>query len=139
MKIEPYLHFAGRCEEATEFYRDALGAQVTTLFHLKNVPMEKRAHVPGADQMSDDAVIYAQLQIGESTLHLTDAPLEGQSGFDGFSLSLFAPDEIEARRLFAALADGGKIQTPLGATFFSPCFGLVRDRFGLNWRLSAAP
>ncbi len=138
MQIQPYLHFEGRCQEAVEFYRDALGAQVTTMFHVRNVPPDKRQHVPGAAALSDDNVIYAQVQIGDSVLHATDTPFEGQTGFAGFSFSLFASDQAQAARLFAALSEGGQVQVPLGPTFFSPCFGMVKDRFSVTWRLDAS-
>lgn len=138
MHIQPYLHYQGRCEEAVEFYQGALGAEVMALFHAKDVPDTAKKDVPGADQLAGDKVIYARLRIGDTILHATDAPCQGHLGFAGFSFALFAPDQAEAARLFAALADGGQVQVPLGPTFFSSYVGMVTDRFGLTWRLDAA-
>ncbi|MFO1119834.1 MAG: VOC family protein [Rhodospirillales bacterium] len=136
MKLQAYLFFEGRCEEAIEFYRHALGAKVGMLMRFNESPE------PPACEMPDDAgakVMHASLRIGETTVMASDGRCRGQPGFQGFSLSLTAADEAEAARLFAALADGGTVQMPLGKTFFSPCFGMVADRFGVSWMIYVEP
>ena len=134
MQVQPYLFFDGRCDEAVEFYRRALGAEVTMLMRFKDGP-EPGMGPPGAG----DKVMHGRLRIGETTLLVSDGRCEGRPGFQGFSLSLTVKSEAEAERLFASLADGGKVQMPMGKTFFSSRFGMVADRFGVSWMIYVAP
>jgi PhnB protein len=131
--MEPYLFFNGRCEEAIEFYRKALGAEVEMLMRFKDSPEPPQPglHPPG----SENKVMHASLRIGENTVMASDGRCTGQLNFDGFALSLRVKTEAEADRLFAALADGGRVQMPLAKTFFSPRFGMVTDRFGVLWMI----
>jgi len=135
--VQPYLFFEGRCEEAVEFYRSALGAEVEMLMRFKDSPdpHEPGMCAPGAE----DKVMHMSFRIGDTTLLASDGRCLGNPSFQGFSLSLIAPDEAEAERLFAALADGGQVQMPLTKTFFSPRFGMVADRFGVSWMIYVAP
>jgi PhnB protein len=131
--IQPYLFFGGRCEEALEFYRTALGAQVDFLMRYKESPepLPPGRLLPGFE----NKVMHATFRISGSTLMAADGCEEGQS-FAGFSLSLAVPTQAEADRAFTALSDGGKVKMPLTKTFWSPCFGMVTDRFGLGWMVS---
>jgi PhnB protein len=137
MQIQPYLFFDGRCEEAVEFYRRTLGAEVTMLMRFKDSPdpQEPGMVPPGAG----DKVMHMSFRIGETTVLASDGRCEGRPSFQGFSLSLTVPHEAEAERLFAALADGGQVQMPLTKTFFSSRFGMVADRFGVSWMIYVAP
>jgi len=134
MHIESYLFFNGRCEEAIEFYKRALGAEVVMLMRNKEAPEKPPPGMLPPD--SDDKVMHATLRIGTSNLMLSDGRCDGKPVFNGFSLSLDAADEAEAERLFNALADGGTVQMPLAKTFWSPKFGMVADRFGVGWMVS---
>jgi PhnB protein len=134
MQVQPYLYFDGRCEEAIEFYRKTLGAEVTMLMRYKDSP-DRAMVAPG----TEDKVMHASLSIGDSTIMASDGRCQGQPSFQGFSLSLTLPDETRAERLFATLADGGQVQMPLAKTFFSPRFGMVADRFGVSWMIYVAP
>ena len=137
MLIQPYLFFDGRCEEAIEFYRRALGAQVTARMRFKDSP---EPHQPGMCAAgSEDKVMHASVRIGDTTLLASDGRCEGRPSFEGFALSLTVSDEAEAERLFGLLADGGQVQMPLGKTFFSPRFGMVSDRFGVSWMVYVTP
>ena len=131
--IQPYLFFGGRCEEALEFYRTALGAQVDFLMRYKESPepLPPGRLLPGFE----NKVMHATFRISGSILMASDGCEEGQN-FAGFSLSLAVPTQAEADRAFTALADGGKVKMPLTMTFWSPCFGMVTDRFGLGWMVS---
>jgi PhnB protein len=131
MQVEPYLFFEGRCEEALEFYRQVLGAEVTFLTRFRESP-DPGMCPPGAE----DKVMHANVRIGDSTLMVSDSLCLGPPAFQGFSLSLALTDPAEAERIFAALADGGQVQMPLAKTFWSPCFGMVADRFGVSWMLN---
>jgi PhnB protein len=137
MQVQPYLFFDGRCEEAIEFYRSTLGAEVTMLMRFKENPdpVEPGMVPPGAEHK----VMHASFRIGDTTVLASDGRCLGRPSFQGFSLSLTVPDAVEAERLFAALADGGQVQMPLAKSFFSSRFGMVADRFGVGWMIVAAP
>jgi len=130
MHIQPYLFFEGSCEQAIQFYRDAVGAEVQMLLRFKDLPEGEPGMVPPG---SADKIMHASLQIGQSKLMMSDGRCSGTPGFAGFSLSLAVADDAEAQRVFAALEDGGQVVMPLAKTFFSPRFGMVRDRFGVQW------
>jgi PhnB protein len=135
-QVQPYLFFDGRCEEAIEFYKRALGAEVTMLMRVKECP---EPHAPGTlPPGSENKVMHAAFRIGGSTLLASDGRCLGRPTFAGFSLSLSAADEAEAERWFAALAKGGKTDQPLSKTFFSPSFGMLTDRFGVQWMIVVA-
>lgn len=126
--IEPYLFFEGRCEEAIEFYRRALGAEVTMMMRFKESP--DGAMCGSADP---NKIMHANLNLRGNTVMASDGRCSGKPNFEGFALSLAAATEAEADRLFAALSDGGQVQMPLTKTFFAPRFGMVTDRFGVTW------
>ena len=132
--VQPYLFFDGRCEEALEYYRKTLGAEVTALMRYKESPEPSMCPAGAGDK-----VMHASLRIGESTVLASDGRCEGQPTFQGFSLSLTVSAPAEADRLFGALANGGQVQMPLVTTFFSPRFGMVADRFGVSWMIYVAP
>ena len=137
MQVQPYLFFDGRCEEALEFYRTTLGAEVTMLMRVKESPdpIPPDMYPPG----SDDKVMHASFTIGETTLMASDGRAQGKPVFQGFSLSLSVPNDAEAQRLFSALGEGGQVQMPLAKTFFASSFGMVADRFGVGWMIIVAP
>lgn len=136
MDVQPYLFFDGRCEEAIGFYRDALGAEIEMLMRFKESPEPPPPGTcaPG----SEDKIMHASLRLGRATVMASDGTCAGKPDFRGFSLSISARDEAEANRLFTALADGGQVRMPLTRTFFSPCFGMVADRFGVQWMVIVA-
>ena len=136
MQVQPYLFFDGRCDEAIEFYRSALGAEVTGLMRFKDSPEPPQPGMipPGAE----NKVMHASFRIGDTTVMASDGRCLGRPNFQGFSLSLTAPDDAEAERLFASLAEGGQVQMPLNKTFFSSRFGMVADRFGMSWMIIVA-
>ena len=133
MLVQPYLFFDGRCEEAIEFYRTKLGAEVTMLMRFKDSPEPPQPGCvpPGAE----NKVMHSSFRIGDSTVMASDGRCTGQPSFQGFSLSITVSSEAEADRLFNAIADGGQVQMPLNKTFFSPRFGMVADRFGVSWMI----
>lgn len=136
MQIQPYLFFDGSCEQALEFYRQALGAEVTMLMRFKDCPEPPQEGMvpPG----SENKVMHAAFNIGGSMVLASDGHCGGQANFHGFALSLTVADPAEAERKFAALSDGGQVRMPLAKTFFSPSFGTVADRFGVTWMVYVA-
>jgi PhnB protein len=130
MKIQPYVQFDGRCEEAIEFYKQAVGAEVEMLMRWKDSP-DPTMRIPGAE----NKVMHSSIKIGESVIMASDGRNTGHPEFKGFSLSLIAADAAEAEKLFKALGEGGQVQMPLSKTFFSPSFGVVADKFGVSWMI----
>jgi PhnB protein len=134
----PYLFFDGRCEEALEFYKKALGAEVQMMMRFKDSP--EQAQCPGGTQPPADKVMHACVKVGNGVLMASDGmTANGKPSFAGFSLSYEAKDEADAQRRFNALADGGQVQMPLGETFFARSFGAVADKFGVSWMIIAGP
>ncbi|MGH7976958.1 MAG: VOC family protein [Limisphaerales bacterium] len=128
--IQPYLIFNGRCEEAVEFYRKALGAEIMMLVRFKDSP-DPGMVAPGAE----NKIMHTTLKIGGTIILASDGRCTGQMSFAGFSLSLAVKTTEDAGRFFAALSEGGQVQMPLAKTFFSPRFGMVTDRFGVSWMI----
>jgi PhnB protein len=115
MRVEPYVYFQGRCEEALEFYRGAISAEATVVARF------------------GDKVGHAEVRIGDTVVLASDGQGAGPAEFSGFSLSLTGSDDAEAERLFAALSDGGTVQVPMAPTPFASRLGLVADKFGVPW------
>jgi PhnB protein len=136
MKVQPYLFFGGRCEEAIEFYKQALGAEVLVLVRCKESPEPLPDHMmpPGYE----NKILHSALRIGETEILAADGP-PAPTTFAGISLSLDAGTPDQAERLFKALSDSGRVQMPLGRMFFAERFGSVTDRFGVSWMVVANP
>jgi PhnB protein len=130
--VQPYLFFGGRCEEAIEFYRKALGAELVMEARFKDAP---EPH-PGLPECFQDKIMHATLRVGDTLLMASDGRCEGQATFEGFSLSITVADEADADRVFAALGEGGLVTMPLEKTFWSPKYGMLQDRFGVSWMVS---
>jgi len=135
MQVQPYLFFNGRTEEALEFYRETLGAEILMKMRFKDAPDSP----PGAKPPAD-AIMHSCFRIGESQVMASDGmTCNGQPSFAGFSLSYEAKDPADAKRRFEALAKAGQVQMPLGETFFAEAFGAVADKFGVSWMVIAGP
>jgi PhnB protein len=128
MQVQPYLFFDGRCQEAIDFYHQVLGAEVLMQLAFKDSPVPTNQ-----PPETSDKIMHACVKIGESQLFMSDGMCGGAPSFQGFSLSLSMKDDADAARVFAALGNGGKVNMPLGKTFFASSFGMVADRFGVNW------
>lgn len=134
--IQPYLFFGGRCEEALEFYRSALGAEIEMLMRFSESP-----EPPPSDMLAEGfekKIMHASMLVAGNRIMASDGCGTQVPGFNGFSLAIDLPTEAEVDRVFAALADGGKVQMPLGRTFWSARFGMVEDRFGIGWMVGIA-
>jgi len=133
MQIQPYLSFEGRCDEAIEFYKKAIGAKVDMLMRFKEAPDQSMVS-PG----SAEKVMHAALRAGDATLLMSDGRCTGSANFHGIALALSAANDADAERMFNALAEGGKVNMPLAKTFFLPKFGMVADKFGVGWMVLVA-
>jgi PhnB protein len=130
MLVQPYLFFDGRCEEAIEFYRKAIGAEPVMMMRFKESPEPPPGPMPPG---SENKIMHASLRIGDTVVMASDGCAQGNPKFEGFSLSVTAANEAEAERVFATLSEGGEVRMPLTKTFFSPRFGMLADRFGVGW------
>ncbi len=133
MKVQPYVFFDGRCQEAIDFYRQAVGAEVLMQMAFKDSPEPTMASPEAADK-----VMHASLRIGETEVSMSDGMCSGNPSFQGFALSVTVPDDAAAERVFTALGEGGKVNMPLTKTFFASSFGMLNDRFGVAWMVMVA-
>ncbi len=133
MLIQAYLMFNGHAEEAVEFYRRALGAELEMLMRFKEAPDPPPPGTIPADW--GDKVMHASITVGDQRIMFSDGcSTEGAAQrYEGFSLAVSVADIPAADRVFAALADGGTVTMPQGATFWSPRFGMLTDRYGVAW------
>jgi PhnB protein len=131
MLAQTYLFFEGRCDEALDFYRTALSAEVTMLLRFKDNPEPEKTG--GIRPGTENKVMHARLRIGDTVVMVSDGRCSGTPKFEGTALALTVATDAEAEQRFSALADGGQVVMPLGKTFFSPRFGMVTDRFGMTW------
>jgi PhnB protein len=133
MQVQTYLSFDGRADEAIEFYKKTLGAKVTMLMRWKESP-DKAMCMPGAE----NKVMHAYVNIGETGVMMSDGRNKGAPKFEGFNLSIATKTAAEADKLFNALLEGGKVTMPQTKTFFSERFGMLTDKFGVNWMILVA-
>ena len=131
MQVQPYIFFDGRCEEAVNFYKTALNAEVTMMMRFKENP-DPQPNPMGGKEL-DEKIMHASFKVGQTEVMASDGYAKGNPEFKGISLSVSAETESEAKKIFGALSDGGKVTMPLSKTFYSPCFGMVNDKFGVSW------
>lgn len=134
VQVQPYVFFNGRCEEAMEFYKTALGAQVGDMMRFGQSPETCEQMPPGRE----DKIMHGECKVGESTILVSDGMHDASGEFKGFSLTISVPDAATAEKMFHALAVDGQVTMPLGKTFFAPLFGMVTDKFGMGWMIIVA-
>jgi PhnB protein len=128
MNVQPYLFFDGKCEEALDFYKQAVRAEPKMLMRFKDAPDQSMVS-PGMH----DKIMHATVQIGDTAVLMSDGRCLDKASFHGFALTINATSEAEADRLFGALSEGGEVTMPLAKTFFAPRFGMLTDKFGVGW------
>ena len=128
--IKPYISFKGNCKEAIDFYKDKLGAEVLFSQTYGDSPMADKA--PG----NADKIMHTSIKIGDSVIMACDNVFEGQNATvvgNNISLALGAKDAAQAEQAFEAMSDGAKIVMPIQETFWAERFGILTDKFGINW------
>jgi len=128
MMVQPYLSFEGRCEEALEFYKGAVGAKVEAVLRFKDAPPD----MPTTPD-NKEKVMHSSFRVGDTLVLASDGRCSGKASFSGVTLTLNADSNAEAEKLFGALGKGGQVQMPMAETFFAHRFGMLADRFGVNW------
>lgn len=135
MTFTPYLNFNGTCAAAFKFYEQVLGGKIEFLQTHADSPMKE--HVPPDWQ---DKVIHVCLNVNGQRLMGSDAPAEHFAPAQGMYINIAVPTTADGKRVFEALADGGKVTMPFAETFWSPGFGMLTDRYGTPWMInSTAP
>lgn len=140
MIVQAYLFFDGQCEAALDFYKAALGAEVEMMMRFGEAPPAPDGAAsegcgPGPGAQNADKIMHASFRVGDTVIMASDGNCGEAPKFDGFSLSITVSDVATCNRVFAALGDGGAVIQPVMATFFSPAFGMVRDKFGVSWMI----
>lgn len=142
MRVQPYLSFEGRAEEALDFYTKAVGAQVNVKMRFKEAPPMEASDQGCGDMGAPPAntgekIMHSEFKIGDSLIMASDGFCSGKANFAGVSLAIQAKDDAEAKRIFDGLATGGQVQQPLIKTFFATSFGVLADKFGVSWMVVA--
>ena len=132
--VQPYLFFNGTCEQALEFYKKTIGAEVIMTMRYKESPepLPPGRLAPGFE----DKIMHTSFRVGQTVVMASDGCGQGKPGFEGFTLSMAVATVAEVDSLFNALAEGGKVDMPPAKTFWSPRFAMVTDRFGVSWMIS---
>lgn len=134
MAFNSYLFFGGNCRDAFTRYHEIFGGDLV-LLDMNDAPPDARP--PGVDP---NMIMHAALKVGDQLLMASDDPTTDSFGpVQGMQVCFGTPDAADAKRVFAALAEGGEINQPFGPTFFSPGYGMVVDRFGTPWMVSTDP
>jgi len=127
MKLTPYIHFAGNAEEALNFYKEVLNGEVVMLSRYGDSP------VP-ADEDYKQKIIHARLVFGENMIMISDTFKGNAVHTNGnIQLSVDVPDKLQLETVFGKMAAGGKIVMPLQDQFWGATFGMLQDKFGVNW------
>jgi PhnB protein len=132
MKVDPYLHYNGNCEEAFRFYEQALGGKIEMMMTYDQAPPGGGPTPPGWEKK----VMHVRLSLGDQIIMASDAPPGHFSPMQGFCVSLAPDSKDKAEKIFNALADKGKVMMPFQKTFWSDGFGMVTDRFGTPWMVN---
>ena len=132
MQVQAYLNFGNRCEEALEFYKKNIGAEVTMMMRWKESPDPAMKAPPGREEK----IMHATFKVGETTLMADDGMGPETAEYKGFTLSITVPNDAEAKRVFDALGNGGSVKMPLMKTFWTSSFGMLTDKFGVPWMVN---
>ena len=127
MKVQSYITFGGRCEEALEFYKKSVGAKITSLLRWKESPDKSMKGPHG----NEEKVMNASFRIGDSHLMADDGMGEKPAEFKGITLAIEVANDAEAKRVFTALGEGGNVTMTLAKTFWTSSFGMLTDKFGV--------
>jgi PhnB protein len=133
MHVQTYLWFDGRAQEGIDFYKKAVGAQVTVMMRFKEAPDQSMI-----SKGSEEKVMHGAIKIGDTEVLISDGRNQGNPKFEGFALTIQANDVAETEKYFKALGEGGEVTMPLAKTFFAKSFGMLKDKFGVNWIVLAA-
>jgi len=130
MKLDVYVNYAGKCEDAFRFYEQHMGGRIVQMMTHGEHPN------PNLPPGFEKKILHAQLELGGALLMGADIP--GAEPMRSAYVSLTLDTAAETERVYALLADGGQVFMKIQPQFFSPRFAMLRDRFGTSWMLLAA-
>ncbi|MGE5560780.1 MAG: VOC family protein [Chloroflexota bacterium] len=134
LRINPYLMFDGNAREAVAFYERALDARSMGIMTFGEAHGDQHAPVPEAAR---GRIMHAQLRVGETDLMFSDTlPGTPHRVGNNINIAIVTDDADQTKRIFDALADGGQVVVPLQATFWSPAYGQLTDRYGATWQIT---
>ncbi|HLO90007.1 MAG: VOC family protein [Chloroflexota bacterium] len=132
VKVHPYVNFKGNCEEAFNFYKSILGGEFSYVGRYKDIPGDQKP-----DAKDENKIMHIGLPLAEGTILMgSDIPEIYEDRFvvgTNITLSLSPESESEARRIFDALSEGGMVTMPQDKTFWGSLFGMLTDKYGINW------
>jgi len=131
MEMEPYLFFSGNCQEALDFYKGLFGGEIGEIMRWKDAPPDMSFGPEYANR-----IMHAEFSSPAVKFMASDSRPTTQYGDGRISLSLNTRDASEAKRVFAALADGGNVEVPLEKAFWNALFGMLTDKFGIDWMVN---
>lgn len=127
--VMPYITFQGNCEEALKFYKECLGGEILYMGRYGGSPM--------AGQAPDDKIMHATLKVGDTHIMAADNMAPDPFAVGGnIALSVGTDDAGDAERMFNALAEGGRVTMPIAETFWAERFGMLTDKFGIDWMVN---
>jgi PhnB protein len=130
MKVITYVHFPGDCEEAINFYKDSLNGEIVQMSRMGDSKME-------VAEPLKKKIMHARLKVGEDEIYMSDT-FEPNSLTKGnnvsISLDIESPDKME--KMFNQLSLGGTVKMPMQDTFWGAKFGMLVDKFGINWMMN---
>lgn len=133
-RINPYITLDGKASEAIAFYREAIGAEVIAVQTFDEMPSDPPFTLP---EEARDRILHALLKIGDTNLMLSDTfPGQPQQTSSHVSIAIVISNENESRKVFETLSTGGKVIMPLQKTFWSGSFGMLIDKFDVQWQVS---
>ena len=131
MQIIPHLNFNGQCREAFETYAKVLGGEI--------IYMGTYAEMPDADQFPAEMqklIMHTTIKLGDQMIMGADSPPDKFEKAQGLWVTIGVKDAAEAERIFNELSGGGVVVMPFQKTFWSPGFGMFKDRFGTPWMVN---
>ena len=131
MKLNVYLNFPGTCEEAFTFYNNVLGGEITSMERYAGSPMEDMAPADWQDK-----ILHASMHVADMDLMASDVGPDRFVNPNGYNLSISVDDVDEAERIFGGLTEGGTVVMPLEETFWAARFGMLKDRYGIDWMVN---
>ncbi|AHG22011.1 hypothetical protein Z042_22105 [Chania multitudinisentens RB-25] len=136
MLIQPYLFFTGNCEQAIHFYAQQLGGNIEIMMRYKDIPAEDKQN--GPPNTDPESIMHTRLVIGSNVIMASDGCPEepGELSHKGYSLSINVDTVSQGRDVFTRLAEGGKVNMPFQPTFWAKGFGMLTDKFGVNWMIN---
>ncbi|MCB0213152.1 MAG: VOC family protein [Anaerolineae bacterium] len=137
--INPYLNFNGNCEEAFNFYKSVFGGEFVMLMRFKDMPAEEMDEEHQISDSEGQKIMHVSLPVGQGAILMgSDVPSAMGTVQNGsnFAIAISADSEAETDEIFNGLSAGGQVTMPLDKMFWGAYFGMLTDKFGIQWMVS---